>query len=126
MASMPETTMLLIRLALRNVRRNTQRTFFTALTVALCTGLLTLGLSWIHGILGSLIDIYARFGGHVRVTTMAYADREALFPLHAYMADVDDLAREAEALPGVEAAYPRILAGVTLTRATRSATCSVW
>lgn len=106
--------MLLLRLALRNVRRNVQRTGLTALTVLLSTGLLTIGLSWTHGVLGGLVDLLSRFGGHVRVVQPAYANREELLPLYEHLTEVDALAAKVRALPGVHGAHPRITTGVAV------------
>lgn len=108
--------MLLLRLAMRNVRRNVHRTVLTAGTVVFGTALLTVALAWLTGVFGTLTNTMASFGGHARVMTTAFAAREELMPLSEHLQHADDLAAAAMKLPGVRAAYPRIVTGVTLTK----------
>jgi putative ABC transport system permease protein len=106
---------LIVRLALRNASRNLTRTALTALTVLFGTGLLTLALSWMEGVFGQLLGTSAAQAGHVRLVDPDYLAREQLFPLYEHLPDAGPLAQRFAAKPGVVAAYPRILTGVTIT-----------
>lgn len=108
--------MLLLRLAMRNVRRNVHRTALTAGTVVFGTMLLTVALAWITGVFGTLTGTMAQFGGHARVMMPNFAAREELLPLQDHLQHADDLAAAARKIPGVTGAYPRIVTGVTLTK----------
>ena len=72
----------LVFLALRNVFRNKRRSALTTLTVLLGTALLTLGLSWLNGIMGMILGGATDMAGEVRVVTPEYSLREASFPLY--------------------------------------------
>lgn len=101
---------LILRLAARNATRNLRRTALTAATVVIGTMMLTITLTWLDGVFGSLEINVARAAGHVRVVQPEYRDREDLMPLYASLQDVDTLVAAARA-----PAYPRILAPVVLT-----------
>ena len=105
--------MFLFTLALRNLTRNTRRSLLTAATVLLGTAFLTLGLSWITGVLGGAIANIADSVGEVRIVTPEYETREALMPLHHNIADTAPVIEAVEAHG--YAAYPVIKAGVTAT-----------
>lgn len=108
--------MLLLSLAWRNAQRNLHRTLLTAATVLLGTALLTVALSWMDGIFGSITRSVASTGGHVRVVQPRYLAREALLPLADHLPHADALAAAAREVPGVVGAWPRILVPVTLTK----------
>ena len=103
--------MFLLTLALRNLTRNTRRTMLTATTVLLGTGVLTLGLSWIIGVLGGAIGNIAATAGEVRVVTPEFEARESLMPLHYNIADADPVVEAIEAHGFT--AWPVIKTGVT-------------
>lgn len=107
--------LLLVRLALRNARRNVSRTALTAATVVVGTALLTAALAWLYGVFGTLTSASAAFGGEVRVVQPDYAEREELMPLYEHLPDAEALVDTVSEVPGVRAAYPRILTPVTLT-----------
>jgi len=106
---------LLLRLAVRNARRNVVRTALTASTVALGTAVLTTALAWIGGVFGSIIETSANSVGHVRVVQPAYAAREDLFPLYENIANAREIVDTVSEIDGVTAAYPRIVSGVTVS-----------
>lgn len=103
--------MFLATLAIRNLTRNTRRTLLTAATVLLGTGFLTLGLSWIIGVLGGAVANIAATAGEVRVVMPEYETREALMPLHHNIVDIAPVVEAVEA-HGFEA-HPVIKSGVT-------------
>lgn len=108
--------MLILRLAFRNARRNVHRTLLTAGTVVLGTALLTVALAWIDGVFGSMTDTMTELGGHVRVVTPGYAEREQLLPLTEHVPDAAALVAAAQRVEGVRGVYPRVTTGVTLTK----------
>jgi ABC-type lipoprotein release transport system permease subunit len=107
--------MLLLGLAFRNALRNVQRTMFTAGTVVLGTALLVIALTWEEGVFGGIIKMATAVTGHVRVVNPQYAAREDLLPIYENLPDVDPVLEKVRAVPGVKAAFPRILNGCTLT-----------
>lgn len=105
--------MWLIRLALRNALRNTRRTALTATTILLGTALLTIGVSWVNGILGDMLDSVAGLLGEVRLVTPAYLEREALNPLYENIPQSGPVVAALEA-EGVRA-YPMIRTGAVVS-----------
>ena len=83
--------------------------------VVVSVALLVVGLSFVNGIFGEMLADATGFTGHVRVVANEYAQREELLPLYANLADAEKLARSLEEQPGVRAAEPRIVSGVTVT-----------
>ncbi len=107
--------MLIVQLALRNVRRNTRRSFLTALMITAGTALLIIGMSWVNGVLGNALEKGAAYSGHIRVVTPKFALKEQLFPIEENMAETDRLVAAIAEVPGVVAVYPRIQLPVTVT-----------
>lgn len=107
---------LLLRLAARNLGRNRRRTLLTVLTVAMGTGLLTVALSLLNGILVDALKFAAAATGHVRIVDPDYARREQLMPLAENIPDVSGLLAAVEGQPGVLSAHPHIATGVTGAR----------
>lgn len=106
---------LLFSLALRNALRNRRRSVLTALTVTLGIGLLMLGMSWIHGVLGGALNNAAEIAGHVRIVKPAFVQKEQLSPLYENLAETDPVVKAAAAVPGVKGAYVRLSMPVTLS-----------
>ena len=105
----------LVRLAGRNATRKPLRTALTAGMVVLGTGLLVVSLSWLNGIFGGMIDQAIGASGHVRIVTPEFQAREKLMPLYENIPEVGPLLEAVTAHPDVVAAYPRIMAGATVT-----------
>ncbi len=103
----------LLRLAARNVFRNTRRSLLTTATVLLGTAMLTVALSFVGGLLGGLMSGVAATAGEVRIVTPEYELREALMPLDANIAPVEPVL-EAVRARGY-AAHPFLSSGVTAT-----------
>ncbi|MCP4804289.1 MAG: ABC transporter permease [Proteobacteria bacterium] len=102
-----------LNLALRNVFRNTRRSLLTAATVFFGTAVLTIGLSWITGVLGGVIDNIAANAGEIRVVTPEFEAREQLMPLHLNIVDSAPVVEAIEA-EGMRA-WPLIRTGATAT-----------
>src|SRR5262249_50678424 len=105
----------LARLAARNAVRHRVRTALTTGMVVLAVALLVIALSWIRGAFGNALEAATGMGGHVRVVSPRYAEREELLPLYENIPDTRALTQRLEAEPGVVEVEPRIVAGVTVT-----------
>lgn len=104
-----------IRLALRNALRNVRRTGLTVTTVLVAVAILTLGLSWIGGIFGSVLDAVTAVSGHIRIVDEDFAAREELYPLYENIEDSAPLVEKLKAVPGVVDVEPRIVTGAVIT-----------
>ena len=104
---------LLISMAIRNLGRNRRRTLLTAFTVTLGVALLTNALSFVGGVFWGILEKVSEQAGHVRVTTMAYAQRDQLMPLSENIPDSAPLESAIKNVPGVIAVYPHLAMGVT-------------
>jgi putative ABC transport system permease protein len=104
----------MLRLALRNTRRNGRRTLLTAATLTIGTALTTVTLALLSGIFGQMIDTWGDQNGHIRIVDKDFLEKEALQPLYENLAEVEPVLTSVRAVPGVVAAEPRIMAGVVL------------
>jgi putative ABC transport system permease protein len=105
----------LFGLAVRNVTRNTRRSLLTALTVLLGTALLTLGLSWLNGVMGMMLGEAAGAAGEVRIVEVEYAERESTLPLDANIYDVAPILESIESVAPSTSAFPIIRSGATVS-----------
>lgn len=108
--------MLLLRLALRNARRNVRRTLLTMATVLIGTSLVVLATAWLDGIFGGMLGGMADAYGHIRVVDTDFLEREELAPLYENIADADKIVAAVSSVDGVRAAYPRITTGAVLAK----------
>ncbi|TNE92134.1 MAG: ABC transporter permease [Deltaproteobacteria bacterium] len=106
--------MLLLRLAVRNARRNVTRSALTAFTVMLGTALVCVFLSWIEGVFGTTLLGSTNAIGHVRVVDPDFAQREQLQPMYENVPDALAFAEKLSSKPGVVAAFPKIMTGATV------------
>lgn len=103
----------LIRLAYRNIRRNTRRTMLTASAVAVAVLAIIFMIAYIHGALNNVRDTYARTeSGHVRIRAEGYAARERFMPVHLNVSNVSDKLEMLRAREGVKDVLPRIRTSV--------------
>ncbi|MSR62623.1 MAG: ABC transporter permease [Planctomycetes bacterium] len=108
--------MLLLRLALRNLRRNPRRTLLTAATVAFGLGVSV----WLEGVLVArtrdmVSTVTGTHTGHVQVLTERYATQ------HAVDALLDEVPRELlQRLPAGSKVSPRAVLPVLLTHGERT------
>ena len=98
---------MLMRLAIRNVFRNTRRSLLTAGMVTLGSALLCISTAWLQGVFEEVLSMATASAGHARVVQPEYAQLERMMPLYANLPDVQDLADEIQGLPAVVGAYPR-------------------
>ena len=97
---------MLAALAWRNLWRRPQRTLLSLLSVALVSGLLVFVLSFQDGVYGQMKQTTLRiFDGYAQLQAPGFADDPTLD--HA-IGQPEQLAREAEGVPGVTAAAPRV------------------
>jgi ABC-type lipoprotein release transport system permease subunit len=74
---------------------------------------ITFMFAYITGILGNLVDSYARTeSGHVRIRKDGYTDRERLMPVYLKVDHVSELLSIIREHPDVEEAVPRIRSSV--------------
>jgi putative ABC transport system permease protein len=103
----------MLRLAWRNTRRNTRRTVLTAIAVTVAVTAITFMFAYITGIVGNLVDSYARSeSGHVRIRKDGYTERERLMPVYLKVDGVTELLSAIRQHPDVEEAVPRIRSSV--------------
>ncbi len=107
---------MLLTLALRNARRNVRRTVLTASTVLMGTALVTLGVAWLDGIFGTMINAMAEAYGHIRIVDEDFLAREELAPMYENIVDTAPVVEAARRVPGVVAAYPRIVTGAVMAK----------
>jgi putative ABC transport system permease protein len=106
---------LVLSLAARNLRRNTRRSLLTASSVLFCVALLILGISWLNGVLTSIVSDFIATTGPVRLLHREYARKERLLPLHLSIEGVAALRRDLrDAAP--DGVHPRITFGAMLLK----------
>ena len=104
----------IVRVALRNLTRNRRRSALTCLAVMVGTAMLTLALSWVQGVIGTVFGNASSMAGDVRIATPEYVLREAQLPLYENIADVEPVLEALEGLDDVRA-YAVIRTRVTAT-----------
>lgn len=105
----------LLKLAIRNASRRPLRTVLTVGMVVVGTGMLVVCLAWLEGIFGPMVTDATNAAGHVTVVSPRYLEREQLMPLYENLPETDPLVDAIAKQPGVEAVFPKISAGVTVT-----------
>jgi len=85
-----------LKLAVRNALRNKRRTALTVGTVLFGTLLLTVALSWVGGVVGSMMDQIVGMVGEVRISHVDYPDRENRFPIEYNIEDSGPVKAAAE------------------------------
>lgn len=103
-------------LAYRDLRRNRRRTLLTMIAVALGLALLMVMNGYIAGVLDESLQNSIRLNtGHVQVRAAGYNDEELSLRRSELLADPEQIAAGAAALPGVKAAAPVLWAGGILS-----------
>jgi putative ABC transport system permease protein len=111
---------MLLRLAARNVRRNTRRSLLCASAVGLAVALLVITPAYMHGLLQNVAgNIVRTETGHVRIVTRAWWEEREVAPLDlaveglAGSGDPSDVVRLVEReIPDCVAVAPRIVTSI--------------
>lgn len=115
--------MLLLKLAIRNILRQSRRSLLTGLSMALGFFMAAFTLSVVEGSYGNIIDIFTRdHTGHVQIHASDYLDRPTLYK---QIKHVDDVLTKLATVPGVLSASPRIMAPSLAYAANKTSVASV-
>jgi putative ABC transport system permease protein len=102
-------------MAVRNLTRNTRRSFLSALSLVIALMLIVFAQGFIRGMLDMTADNTARFKtGHLRIAAEEYLRQERLLPLSEAVNTGPELDAILDELPGVSARAGRIRFGVLL------------
>jgi len=105
----------LLKLAARNVFRNTRRSMLTGASIMFSVAILIFAWSFIEGAIKDMSDAYIRFqSGHIRVLTEEFAKQERMFPLQYSIPDYLTVQEKIVAVPGVKTVTGRLKFGVLL------------
>jgi putative ABC transport system permease protein len=109
---------MLAALAWRNLWRRPQRTLLSLLSVAIVSGLLVFVLSFQDGVYGEMKETTLRiFDGYAQLQAPGFADDPTL---DRAIVQPEQLARQAEGVPGVTVAAPRVNGFAILANGPRS------
>ncbi len=105
----------LVRMAVRNLTRNTRRSFLSALSLVIALMMIVFAQGFIRGMLDQTADNTARFKtGHIRIAAEEYLRQERLLPLSEAVSTGPELDAILDELPGVSVRTERIRFGVLL------------
>jgi len=105
----------LLRLAARNVFRNTRRSVLTGASIMFSVMILIFAWSFIEGTIKDMTEAYIQFqSGHIRVLTEEFAKQERMFPLQYSIPNYLTVQKQIAAIPGVKTATGRLKFGVLL------------
>ena len=114
---------MLAALAWRNLWRRPQRTLLSLVSIAIVSGLLVFVLSFQDGVYSQMKETTLRiFDGYAQFQPRGYADDPTL---DRTIPDPARLARDAESIPGVNAAAPRVNGFAILANGSRSYAAAV-
>lgn len=100
--------MLLLKLAIRNILRQKRRSFLTGLSMALGFLMAAMSMGLVEGSYGSIIDTFTRDRtGHIQIHSEDYLERPSLYKR---IRNVDEVLKTVRAVPGIQAAAPRVFA----------------
>jgi putative ABC transport system permease protein len=102
---------LLIKMGLKNIRRNRLRSILTIAAVVLCAGGVTIYSVIFSGVMDMFVDGMALQTGHVRLIHPKLAEKERLGEGLYFVRDVDKLVAQVKEVEGVRAVVPRINLG---------------
>lgn len=105
---------MIVGLAMRNARRDLRRSLLTGGMVACCVALMLVGITWLDGAMGMIVDGLLERHGHVRVIHRDYLRKERMATLRATVDGAGALAARLRALPGVASCGERIRFGAML------------
>jgi putative ABC transport system permease protein len=115
-------SMMLVRIAFRNIFRNFRRTLFCAAAAAIAVFFTVFMQAWIGGMINSIKEVVQVFEtGHVNVVSARYEAEKEYYPVWFPVdggAAVSELENRIRSLGGVQAVLPRIMAFATLQDST--------
>jgi len=107
--------MFLLKLAIRNVFRNTRRSMLTGTSIMFSVAVLIIAWSFVEGAVKDMTNAYIQFqSGHIRVLTEEFAKQERMMPLQYSIPDYSALQTKVAAVPGVRTVTGRLKFGVLL------------
>lgn len=99
----------LIRIAWRNVGRNTRRSILSGIAITVATMSIVTLFSLLEGMKADLsYNLTTFYTGEVQLRNPEYGRHEHLSPLHLSVPDVQSVTSTVSAVPGVEAVVPRL------------------
>ena len=103
---------MLIRMAFRNLMRNSRRSLLTAGGIALCTFFVILALTHLAGALFTFEEDLLVTTGHIRVVDSEYVRKQRLMSLRWVVDDLANRLKVIRRIPGIREVAPRISCGV--------------
>jgi putative ABC transport system permease protein len=112
----------LVKIACRNILRNKRRTAFCVTAAAIAVFFIIFMQSWIEGMVDNIHDVVRAFDtGDVNIVSADYDAQAEYLPVQFPVSDgrsFDSLRADIEAVQGVKAVFPRIMAFATLQDST--------
>lgn len=113
----------LIKIAFRNIFRNSRRSLLTAFIIVMSVMMLLIGNSYLNGFGKSVIDEGIKYTGHVRFTAHDYESKENSMALTSNVADYRAVKAELQKKPSVKVVAGRISFGALLYKGDESTEC---
>jgi len=105
----------LLKLAVRNVFRNTRRSLLTGTSIMFSVAILIFAWAFIEGTIKDMSNAYIQFqSGHIRVLTEEFAKQERMFPLQYSIPNYLTVQEKITAIPGIKIVTGRLKFGVLL------------
>jgi putative ABC transport system permease protein len=109
----------IFKFAWRNLKRNTRRTFFTLIAIAVGVMALIFARSYIAGIINNASEsVIKTQTGHIRIAHEEYLRLERIMPREYMINDLEQLEKGISSIPGVRSQDRRIKFNVLLSRGT--------
>ncbi|TVQ27261.1 MAG: ABC transporter permease [Spirochaetaceae bacterium] len=106
----------LLRIGVRNVRRNTRRTVLNVIALALGTAIMIVSVAWVRGYFTSLFDGIIRIDtGHAQVLHGSYRDEQRRLPLDLTVRDYNAVRDTVRDVPSVTAIAARLDFGAQIS-----------
>lgn len=107
--------MLILKIAVKNVFRNSRRSALTGASIMISVAMLIFAWSFIEGSVKDMTNAYIKFqSGHIRVLTEEFAKQERMFPLQYSIPNYLGIQKKIETVAGVKIATGRLKFGVLL------------
>lgn len=99
---------MLFQFAWRSLQRNPIRSFLTGSMITIGTSLLIIGVSWIFGIQSSVINTMIQANGKIRITTVAFAQKELQLPIAENIVNTERITTLLSQEASINAIYTRL------------------